>query len=79
MFRRTESTVFLADFAETELLRERTNKVEPETVANMDAPKKILFTRTNNWTSTNKKPKTYKNAEAEKSANLKTKKNNIAT
>ena len=43
MFHRTESTVFLTDFAETELLRERTNKAEQETVANMDARKKNSF------------------------------------
>ena len=42
MFNRTKSTV-LTDFAETEILRERTNKAEEETVAKMDARKKILF------------------------------------
>ena len=40
MFHRTESTVFLTDFADTELLRERTSQAEQETVANMDARKK---------------------------------------
>ena len=59
MFHRTESTVFLTDFAETELLWERNSQAEQETVANMDARKKILFKRTNTWTFTNKKPNTY--------------------
>ena len=79
MFHRTESTVFLTDFAETELLRERTNKAEQETVANNDARRKIIFTRTNNWTFTNKKPNTYKDAETEKAHIWRLKSNNIAT
>ena len=79
MFHRTESTVFLTDFAETELLRERTSQAEQETVANMEARKKIRFKRTNNWTFTNKKPNTYKDAETEKAHIWTLKRNNIAT
>ena len=43
MFHRTESTVVLTDFAETELLRERTSQAEQETVANMDVRKNIFL------------------------------------
>ena len=75
MFHRTEST----DFAETELRREPTNKVEQETVANKDARKKVIFTITNNSTFTNKKPNTYKDTETEKAHIWRIKTNNIAT
>ena len=66
MFHRTESTVFLTDFADTELLRERTSQAEQETVANMDARKKNSFYENQQLNIHKQKPKTYKDAETEK-------------
>ena len=66
MFHRTESTVFLTDFADTELLRERTSQAEQETVANMDAQKKKFFLREPATEHSQTKNLTHKDAETEK-------------